>query len=241
MLFWKNSTLYNSFSALNTLINNYGQSIGSAINIFISSPQGSTGGYVRWIGDNTMLLFKPYYNYAESVTYNNCWYNRSSAILINHEIGHCLDLYHTILTNSGICKNDWDDLCDDTPTIQQMLDLSKPDPCCWNDTHCSNNLMDYNAGMQSITPDQLNRIHSALNSEKLNYIECNYEIINKSINSFGPNSGAFVAKTINVSGTSAVITNGKTIYLEADEINLNSGFEVQQGGKLFVLLNSNCN
>lgn len=241
VFFWKNSTLYYSFFALNSLFNNYGQSTNSAINIFITSPQGSTGGYARSIGDKTALLFKPYVNYIESVNNNNSWYNRASAIIMNHEIGHCLNLYHTLMTNRGICKNDWDDFCDDTPTIQQMLDLSEPNPCCWNDTHCSNNFMDYNANMQSITPDQLDHIHSALDNEKLNFIKCNYQTTSLNISTFGNNSGAHIAKYITVSGSSAVIPNGKTVYLEGDEVILDSGFEVQAGGKLNILVNPECN
>ncbi|HKJ43786.1 MAG TPA: M43 family zinc metalloprotease, partial [Sunxiuqinia sp.] len=210
-----------------------------------TSLQGNTGGYARYVGDKAVLLFKPYHNYIESVNNNNGWYNRGSAILINHEVGHCLNLYHTLLTNGGICDADHDDFCDDTPTIQQMLDLSEPNPCCWNDIHCSNNLMDYNAGMQSITPDQLSIIHSALNNEKLNFTQCHYYANSLNICDFGNRSAAYIAKSVNVLGScqnqTAVIQNGNTVYITGDEVTLNPGFEVEAGGKLNILVNQECN
>lgn len=241
VFFWKNSASYYDYYALSNLQNNYGQSKNSAINIFITSPQGNTGGYARYIGDNAILLFKPYASYIASVDNNNNWYNRASATLINHEIGHCLNLYHTVMTNGGTCKTDWDDFCDDTPTIQQMLDINEPSPCCWNDVHCSNNLMDYNASQQSITPDQLEYVHSALNNEKLNFCECNYYTMSLNLNTFNNNSGAYIAKDIIVSGLTATITTGKTVYLECNDVTFNSGFEVQTGGKLNVHVNPVCN
>ena len=241
VFYWKNSYLYSNYSALDALMSNYGQSTSDAINIFITSPQGDTGGYARFIGDKAVLLFKPYERYIESVNKNNGWYNHASGIIINHEVGHCLNLYHTMLTNGGTCQNNWDDYCDDTPTIQQMLDLSEPSPCCWNDVHCSNNLMDYNADMQCITPDQLDLIHSSLSNEKLNFTECNYQTASLHISTFGNKSGSYIARNISVSGASALIPNGKTVYLKGGEITLNSGFEVQVGGKLNLLSNPACN
>lgn len=241
VFFWKNSSLYSDFYALDNLMNNYGQSTNDAINIFITSPQGNGGGYAREIGDNAVLLFRPYLSYQESVNNNNGWYNRASAIIINHEVGHCLNLFHTLMTNGGSCDTNWDDFCADTPTIQQMLNLSEPNPCCWNDLHCSNNLMDYNAGMQSITPNQLDHIHSSLSNEKQNFTECKYQTTSLNINTFGNNSGAYIAKYITVSGSSALIPNGKTVYLKGNEITLSSGLEVQSGGKLNILSNPACN
>ncbi len=242
VFFWRNSTLYDNYNAATTLFNNYGQATNSAINIFITSEQGLTGGYARNVGDKTVLLFNPYAKYIQSVNENNDWFNSFSAKLINHEIGHCLNLFHTVFTsNTGLCCPSCDDLCDDTPSIPQMDSLGLPSPCCWNADTCSNNLMDYNADESSITPDQLNRIHSELNNAKLNFIECNYQISSLNITTFNNNSGAYVAQNITVSGSSATIVSGKTVYLECDGVTFNSGFEVQSGGKLSVLINPECN
>ncbi|MCF6332823.1 MAG: hypothetical protein L3J11_06015 [Draconibacterium sp.] len=245
VFFWKNSSLYNYYSALSTLMNNYGQCTNSAINIFLTSEQGTTGGYA-YMGGNAIILFKAYKKYTDSVNNNNNWYNSSTAKLINHEAGHCLNLYHTVFTaNTGECCNDCDDFCDDTPTIQQMLDLSEPNPCCWNDSHCSNNFMDYNADMQSITPDQLDVIHDELDNDKNNFLECNYETSSLDICDFGTESESYIAETISILGScsnqTAVILNGQTVYLTANEVTFYPGFEVQAGGKLNVLINAACN
>ena len=242
VFFWKNSLLYYDYNALPSLMSSYGKSTNDAINIFITSPQGTTGGYAMYVGDNKVLLFRPWVNYISSVTNNNGWYNRESATIFNHEVGHCLELYQTVWTpGTAQCCPSCDDLCADTPSIPQMLALGKPSPCCWNGTTCSNNLMDYNADQQSITPDQLNRVHSALSNAKLYFTECNYSANSLNISTFGNNSGSYIAKYITVTSTSAIIPTGKTVYLKGNEITLGSGFEVQLGGKLNILTNSACN
>ena len=222
-------------------MSSYGKSTNDAINIFITSPQGATGGYA-YIGGNAVLIYRPWVNYSESVTNKNKWYNRASATVINHEVGHCLELYHTVWSqNTGLCDPTLDDYCADTPSIPQMQALGKPSPCCWNGSTCSNNVMDYNADQQSITPDQLNRVHTELSGTKLNFVECNYLTSTLNISTFGNNSGSYIAKFITGSGASAIIPTGKTVYLKGNEITLNSGFEVQIGGKLNVLSNPACN
>lgn len=236
VFFWKDSFHYTNYYALNGLHDLYGQSIDCAINIFITSPQGSVGGYVRSYDDNAILLFKPYLNYQQSVVNNNGWYNRASATIINHEIGHCLNLMHTILTSGGTCCPYCDDYCDDTPSILDLINMGEPSHCCWNGDTCSNNMMDYNADQQAITPDQLSRVHSTLNNSKFNYLSGNYSQQNLQINSFPNGSGAFIAKYINISGN-AIINNGEKIYLECNEIILESGFEVQLGGSLEIDIN----
>lgn len=242
VFFWKNSYLYSYKWALSDLMSSYGQSTNDAINIFITSSQGTSGGYAGFVGDKAVLIYQPWLSYTESVTNNNKWYNRASATIINHEVGHCLELYHTVFTpNTGQCCPDCDDFCADTPSIPQMLALGKPSPCCWNGSTCSNNLMDYNADQQSITPDQLNLVHSAFSNTKLNFTECNYQTNTLNISTFGNNSGAYIAKYITVSGASAIIPTGKTVYIKGNEITLSSGFEVQLGGKLNILTNPACN
>jgi hypothetical protein len=242
VFFWRDSYLYSYKYALSNLMTSFGKSKNDAINIFISSEQGNRGGYAQYVGDNSVLIFPPYRNYIASVTNNNGWYNEASALLINHEVGHCLELYHTVWTpNTAECCPYCDDYCADTPSIPQMLSAGKPSPCCWNGETCSNNLMDYNADQRSITPDQLNRVHSALNNRKLNFTECNYFTNALNISAFGNTSNSYIARNIIVSGLSAVISNGQTIYLKGNEIVLNPGFEVQLGGNLNLLTNPACN
>jgi len=71
--------------------------------------------------------------------------------VINHEVGHIYGLRHSWRTRDG---------CDDTP----------PNPNCWNFTHdgsecdslVSNNLMDYNARQEAITPCQIGTVQSQM-------------------------------------------------------------------------------
>jgi hypothetical protein len=236
VFFWKNSLLYSQYYALNTLQNNYGQSTNSAINIFITSPQGSTGGYVRYYDDNAVLLFTPYLNYQNSVLYNNFWFNRASATILNHEVGHCLNLLHTILTGGGTCCTACDDFCSDTPSIVDLINIGEPSHCCWNGDTCSNNMMDYNADQQSITPEQLNRVHLTLENSKHYFLSGNYAQSNLYINSFINGSGAYIAEKVYISGP-AIINDGEKVYIECKEVTFDSGFEIQLGGSLDVEIN----
>ena len=218
------------------LQNNYGQSTNSTINIFITSPQGSTGGYVRYYDDNAVLLFTPYLNYQNSVLYNNFWFNRASATILNHEVGHCLNLLHTILTGGGTCCTACDDFCSDTPSIVDLINIGEPSHCCWNGDTCSNNMMDYNADQQSITPEQLNRVHLTLENSKHYFLSGNYAQSNLHINSFINGSGAYIAEKVYISGP-AIINDGEKVYIECKEVTFDSGFEIQLGGSLDVEIN----
>lgn len=75
--------------------------------------------------------------------------------LTNHEIGHVLGLQHTWAYNDG---------CDDTPHH----------PNCWNrdsggacDTMASNNMMDYNAWQNALSPCQVGLVHRNLAREHM--------------------------------------------------------------------------
>lgn len=75
--------------------------------------------------------------------------------LTNHEVGHVLGLQHTWSYNDG---------CDDTPRH----------PNCWNkqgggacDTMASNNMMDYNAWQNALSPCQVGLVHRNLAREHM--------------------------------------------------------------------------
>jgi hypothetical protein len=70
--------------------------------------------------------------------------------ITNHEIGHILGLGHTWNGNDG---------CDDTPKHANCWNYTKEPPC---DKDLSNNMMDYNAWQDALTPCQISRIHRNL-------------------------------------------------------------------------------
>ena len=88
--------------------------------------------------------------YKQYVKANNFW---DSGALLAHEIGHNLGLLHTVFK-----KRPSNDYCDDTPTYPE-------NPDCWNDTMCSNNMMDYNADKNALSACQLGRIHFFVSSK----------------------------------------------------------------------------
>ena len=71
--------------------------------------------------------------------------------LLNHEIGHVFNLRHA-----------WrKDYCDDTPEHKNCWSQGPP-PC----DKVSNNIMDYNAHMNALTPCQLGRVHMSMLTNK---------------------------------------------------------------------------
>ena len=74
--------------------------------------------------------------------------------LLNHEIGHVIGLTHTWASNDG---------CDDTPKNPNCWNISDEGPC---DIWASNNLMDYNAAQNALTPCQIGKIHQSMANEQ---------------------------------------------------------------------------
>lgn len=233
--FWRSTANYNA--GLTTLQNAYGKNTNECINIFLIHDETSQGGYVRYLRDIAVWSGTHYQSYIQAVENENPWYNSSTQRLLNHEIGHCFNLHHTLMSGGGTCINDYNDYCDDTPTIQDMLNLGEPDPCCWNALHCSNNLMDYNAQKCALTPDQLARVHEELDNDKYyfrrnHFINSQVDICN--IN----NSNTYIGEKVTISNNcTSVINNGTAVFINASEVELFPGFEIELGGSLYILIN----
>lgn len=75
------------------------------------------------------------------------WVHRG---ILNHEVGHFLGLHHAF----------YNDGCDDTPAHGNPCWNQTPDPPC--DTAASNNMMDYNALQNALSPCQIGTMHARM-------------------------------------------------------------------------------
>lgn len=233
--FWRSTTNYNA--GLDALCNAYAKNTDDCLNIFLTHDINGTGGYVRYLGDYAIHSSMHYNHYMNAIENDNMWYNDFTQKLINHEVGHCFNLHHTLMTGGGTCTNNYNDYCDDTPTIQDMLNLGEPDPCCWNASYCSNNLMDYNADKCALTPDQLSRVHEHLNNSKY-YMWINHFNISSIDIGNVTASNTYIAETIDVSkNIQTTINDSIDIFINSSEVIIHPGFEIKKGGQLFIMTN----
>lgn len=76
-----------------------------------------------------------------------------AAGLLNHELGHVLGLGHSWVRDG----------CDDTPKNPNCWNYSKTGPC---KSQVSNNMMDYNAWQNALSPCQIGKIHRNLSKDR---------------------------------------------------------------------------
>ena len=191
--------------------------------------------------------------------------------LFNHELNHLLTLDHTVMypwgspcptvkdNGAGSVDPSCDDFCWDTPNAWFMRDnLNAPrhpanvsgTPKTEWETWGSNNRMEY-SGYNALTPNQLSRIHSAL--ENINwlrgYLLCERVKTDIALCAFDPNITLFSGKKVTINKNCALsnqsIVNNKryvkVVYNDNESTEIFNGFDVKDGGYFEVLSSCVCN
>lgn len=160
-----------------------------------------------------------------------------------HETGHSLSLCHTILEPGGNpdkkgLKNDY---CDDTITFPEAVenalahcghanptgyDSKESDPCK------SNNTMDYGTTYGVVfTPQQINRVHYALQTLMSDYVSTAFdkeEIIISSPLQEPYNS--LMARKIKIDkNTSIELAEGENLFINCEDFELNGAIDIPKG------------
>jgi len=200
---------------------------------------------------NILVYANPSGNGAANLGGNICWKNGAEAAYdnfllygnwgiynfmslgCNHEVGHCLSLRHCKRANLGACCTSGSptchDNCADTPTYQELINEGYTDPCIWNGQGYSNNIMDYSPLETAFTPCQIEQVHDHIDLYKHYFKYGIFQNSTASINSFTDNA-TYIANSVYIpTGTSISISNGKRLYVDAEQFEVNGVFEVPQG------------
>lgn len=138
------------------LLKKYGVNKENEINVFMTQwPEGTPikdradGGIAGCIGcgDQPVVALVDAWSYYKK-TKKIKWLGPVFSKILNHEIGHLLDLYHNWLP----------DRCDDTPIHKRAWCGHNPD----SNVFVDNNVMSYNCGQDALTQCQLERVYHAL-------------------------------------------------------------------------------
>jgi hypothetical protein len=200
------------------------------------------GGNIVYLTNGQVHRYKIFRdnNFAE-------WILIESSNILNHEIGHCLGLSHIVQGNSlGACcssstePNCIDDGMPDTAPYSYIVSNGLSlNPCDWNDSNnsqTSNNMMDYNVNQNTLSKCQLTHIHNHITASKLPLLKCNLPAPTLNINNLNNKNQTYISQKINllqpINTQALVVTAEKSIWVEAQEITFQAGFEVQLGGML---------
>ncbi len=245
-----NSHYCRSFD-LESTFSAYKENGGRVINVFQFCGNGGSTGWARMTGQRYVFSQGRWNRYSAFLSNpgigDGMWANAKH---LNHETGHNLSLLHTMMTNTGGCRDDWNDYCPDTPTRGEIIQGFGFDPCCfWSNYDvqtCSNNLMDYGQG-HALTPHQLGRVHWTLEHEMKAYQTCYLDVNQLNICSIGYPQIVYLGRKITFGGGSCgwqpvVLENKEVAHLIAsEEVILNPGFEVKLGAEFTIEMVTPCN
>lgn len=226
-----------------SILNSY-YGIDDACNVYLvgshDSPVVSLNGKANIGGGLRLVLIKNIWYFYENDP--DPFYGIRGII---HELGHNFGLIHTILTGGGKCCDGdptpyCDDQCSDTPTWEYIVNtLGEPDPCCWDGLDCSNNIMDYSANRQALTPCQLGIAHECIEVYLYDYMLRSHTN-NITICDIGYPNITHIGKNITISGTSCSTQPVKIEDTEEIDILFNESvtiepqFEIELGGELSI-------
>lgn len=235
--FHRNTSAYNPTNCnLDVLDDLYRCNDNEAINVYFSQATANGGGCAYLSGDAVRLQ-------GHGNDYSN-WYNtgitwclEQPAQGLNHEIAHNLSLLHTIRRSYGPCCDNvngfCDDGCSDTPTWEELHEQGRIDICGFNTPGSCNNMLDYNAYTNALSPCQLGKIHQHIEQRKSNYLIGNYVTPEITISSVSGNL-SLIASTVHFIGNNQ-INDGQRVIVDADNTLIDSNFEVALGGMFEIV------
>ena len=239
VFFHKNTTDYYTYDT-HLSMPPFVENSGEVLNIYIQyghRTNPSAGGVA---GGEKTSIFNAYLNYKLFIDNNQPWYHSYVYKIINHEVGHLLNLGHAIQSCCGSMTSNCDGL-DDTPTYGWLINNGYTDPCCWNCPSGSNNLMDYCASQTALSPMQIARMHACIDGSKLFYRNCKYKTQSLNITNFTTNK-AYITKYVTIpSNSNIVVGNNSALFINAEEVMIDGEFEVQLGSVLNVDIVPECN
>jgi hypothetical protein len=245
---------------LSALSNAFVSNSGEAINIYLTT-YGHGGGVAYLNGAfveahgfyDAITGYQYYLQHLQETGKKDDWGFREGWVTtMNHEVGHNLSLEHTIRKGYGACCDGHldangnpficDDGCDDTPTYQEMFARGYTDPCCFNCSSGSNNMMDYDADANALSPCQIEKMHEHLENYKTTYYSCYYKTNSLSLTSNITDNQSLIAKSITVPiGSSVTVSGNNSLYLNAEEVTINGEFTVENGSVFTVNITPSCN
>lgn len=211
------------------------------INVYFHGPKDNSSGYspvggmYYHVSDTWERYNKDWIDIYQNGNPDNInaeWGFHAASIAHNHELGHCLSLFHTVQNGSGT-----EDYCSDTPSWAAMMAENNYSPTpVWGDPsiYVSNNMMDY-SGLWAITPIQMGRMYWYLQNRLPGVIGGTYQNSQALVYPTDERFRSIIARQITVPHDSSIsLEAGESIYANCRSFAINGSFEMEQGSVLQV-------